>query len=122
MLSEKTLTELRTIAQGLGISDIFSKSPVQLMQDIEQKNRQLIPQPKIDIPLPVYDARLMTAIPGEMCDIDTLKEMLKPFTDRGLKVSFTNEMWRYSIGKKEDTGTLRMPLRTALKKAQEILS
>jgi hypothetical protein len=34
----------------------------------------------------------------------------------------TDEMWKFSFGKKNDSGTLRMPLRIALMKAQEVLA
>lgn len=123
MLNEKTLTELRTIAQGLGVGDIFSKSPNQLIQDIELKHKELIPQPKIPAPpLAPYDARLMTAQPGAMCDKESLMELLEPYIKRGLKVEIGDENWKFSFGKKNDMGTLRMPLRTALKKAAEVLS
>lgn len=122
MLNDKTLTELRNIAQGLGINEIFSKAPNQLMQDIEQKHKQLIPPPSIPLPAPHYDARLMTAAPGVMCDKDSLMELLQPYIKRGLKVDIGDETWKFSFGKKVDTGTLRMPLRTALRKAGEVLA
>lgn len=122
MLDQKSLTELRTIAQGLGVSDIFSKAPNQLIQDIERKHKELIPQEKIAIPLPHYDARLMTATPGEMCSKEVLLDLLTPYIKRGLKVELGDETWKFSFGKKTDTGTLRMPLRTAIKKAQEVLA
>lgn len=122
MLDQKTLTELRTIAQGLGVSDIFSKSVPELMQDIEKKHKDLIPPEKIVIPPPIYDARLMTQQPAMTCNKDELMELLQPFIQRGLKVFLGEETWRFSFGKKHDTGTLRMPIRIALKKAQEVLS
>lgn len=122
MLIEKSLTELRTIAQGLGVSDIFSKSPNQLIQDIELKHQDLMPLEKIVIPLPHYDARLMTAAPAEMCNKENLMELLQPYIKRGLKVIIGDETWRFSFGKKNDSGTLRMPLRVALRKAGEVLA
>lgn len=122
MLADKSFTELRTIAQGLGVTDIFSKSVPQLIQDIEQKHSDLIPVEKIIIPQSPYDARLMNARPNEMCDKNALLVLLEPYIKRGLKVIIGDDTWRFSFGNKNDTGTLRMPLRIALKKAAEVLS
>jgi len=122
MLKDKSLTELRDIAQGLGVDDIFSKSLPQLIQDVEKKHKDLIPLPKIEIPQPQYDARLMTAAPNEMCNKDALMELLEPYIKRGLKVEIGEEAWKFSRGNKNDSGTLRMPLRVALKKAAEVLA
>lgn len=122
MLNEKSLTELRTIAQGLGVSGIFAKSQAHLIQEIEKKHKELIPPEKVTIPKPEYDARLMNRAPAKMCDKDALLELLKPYIERGLKVTIENEIWSFSYGKKNDTGTLRMPLKIALKKAEEVLS
>ena len=117
MLKDKSLTELRNIAHGLGVDDIFSKSVAHLIQDVEKKHGELIPQPKIVVPVEYR------AIPlGDMIDKDELLGLLKPYTDRGLKVSFTDDTWRYSFGNKNDSGTLRMPYKIALKKAAEVLA
>lgn len=121
MLAQKSLTELRAIAQGLGVSEIFSKAPNQLIQDIQLKHKDLITPEKITIPAPHYDARLMTASPAQMCDKDILLGLLEPYIKRGLKVDIGDETWKFSFGKKMDSGTLRMPLRIALTKAQEVL-
>lgn len=122
MLNSKSITELRTIATGLGVGDIFAKTAIQLIHDIEIKHRGLIPQEKIEVPVSPYDARLMTQTPGEMCNKESLMELLEPFIRRGLKVVLGDETWKFSFGKKMDTGTLRMPLRTALRKAQDVLA
>lgn len=122
MLKEKSLTELRTIAQGLGVTGIFAKSQAHLIQDIEKKHKELIPPEKVIIPKPEYDARLMNKPPARMCDKDALLDLLKPYIARGLKVKIEDEMWNFSCGKKQDMGTLRMPLKIALKKAEEVLN
>ncbi len=117
MLDKKTLTELRTIAQGLGVTGIFSKSLAQLKQDIQQKHTDLIPQEKIVVPV-----EYRTLSTGNMCNKDELMEQLQPYISRGLKVVIGEEMWKFSFGKKNDSGTLSMPMRIALKKAAEILN
>jgi hypothetical protein len=121
-MKDKSITQLRTIAQGLGVSDVFALSRAHLIQGIEAKHKELIPPAPIVIPAPVYDVRLMTAAPAQMCDKDTLRQMLEPYIKRGLNVEIGDETWKFRFGKKMDTGTLRMPLRIALKKAAEVLS
>jgi len=117
MLDDKTLTELRTIAQGLGVDDIFSKSPAHLMQDITQKHGELIPKEKIVIPI-----EYKTLPTGDIIDTTQLMELLEPYIKRGLRVVLSEETWKFSRGNKNDSGTLRMPIRIALKKAAEILA
>lgn len=118
MLKDKSLTELRTIAHGLGVSDIFSKAPHQLIQDIEQKNKDLIPRPSPPPP----QLQFINARATDMCDAVNLRELLQPFIDRGLSVEINDEGWKFWKGIKMDTGTLKMPLKTVLRKAQEVLS
>ncbi len=117
MLKEKSLTELRTIAQGLGVTDIFSKSQAILMQDIEKKHGELIPKEKIVIPV-----EYRTLPHGNVIDKDQLMELLQPYIRRGLKVVIDDEIWKFSCGKKNDSGNLRMPIKIALKKAAEVLA
>lgn len=116
-LHEKTLTELRTIAHGLGVDEIFTKTPAVLIHDIEVKHSALIPKEKIVIPV---EYRLISST--DMCDKTELLELLEPYIKRGLKVVIGEDTWRFSFGNRNDTGTLRMPIRIALKKAAEILS
>jgi len=116
MLNEKSLTELRTIAQGLGVEEIFTKSHAHLVQDIEKKHGELIPKEKIVVP--VQYKMLPT---GDKCDKGELMQFLEPYIKRGLKVVIGDETWKFSFGKKNDSGTLRMPLRIALRKAAEVL-
>ncbi len=117
MLKKKSLTELRTIAQGLGVEDIFSKSLAHLKQEIEKKHGELIPKEKIVIPV-----EYKTLPTGNIIDKEELMELLQPYIARGLKVIISDETWKFSLGKRNDSGTLRMPVRIALKKAQEILN
>ena len=113
----KTLTELRTIAQGLGVKDITSLTRAVLEQEIKSKSTALAGE-KLVIPEIVIKQVANTSY----CDEAELLEVLQPYIQRGLKVSIIDNMWRFSSGAKCDTGTMTMPIRTALRKAQEILS
>lgn len=121
MLETKSLHQLRQIAQGYGIADIFAKTDTQLRQAIGLKQQEM--QPKAT-PEPVkipYDARLMTRPPSKICTPETLRELLDTHIKQGLHITFTDEEWFMSCGKKTDTGTLRQPLRNVLECANRLL-
>lgn len=121
MLANKSLTELRGIAQSFGVSDIFQKDTLQLIQAIEAKQKTMSPAPVVSIPRPEYDARLMTKPPGKITNRQEIEELLKPYVARGLHIKYDEERWYMTIGKKNDQGTLRMPLRVVLKCAEELM-
>jgi hypothetical protein len=118
----KSLTDLRGIAQGYGVVDVFKMTEAELRQAISLKQQDMQPKPKIEIPKPEYDARLMTKPPGKKSDRQLAEEMLAPYVARGLVVTFpTPEEWHMRMGKKEDTGTVRMPIRTLLSCADRMM-
>lgn len=121
-LKQKSLTELRGIAQSFGISDIFSKTNIQLAQEIELKQQKLIPPVAPPIPKPEYDARLMTRPPSKTSNQDDIIALLKDHISRGLHVTFPEpDKWEMRFGNKNDSGTTRMPLRTILNCANAVL-
>ncbi len=120
-LREKSLHQLRGIAQSYGIGDIFSKDAKQLAQAIEFHQQELIPDVVIDIPKPEYDARLMTKPPSRRSDEESIRELLAQHVDQGLHLSFDHERWYMKFGKKTDEGTVRMPLRTVLSCANAVM-
>lgn len=121
MLRSKSLTELRGLAQALGVSDIFQKDHAHLVQAIELKTQNIAPPVVPAIPKPEYDARLMTRPPSKRSSEAELRELLQPYVDRGMRLEITEEQWKIAIGKKNDQGTLRMPLRVMLKCAEELM-
>ena len=122
MLKDKTIHQLRSIAQGFDIPDIFSKDHAQLVQAIEMKRDKMIPEPVISPPLPQYDARMMTEDPSAIVSKEELDRMLEPYRAKGLHVSYPDpESFQMEFGKKTDTGTLRQPLRNILLCAEKIL-
>lgn len=122
-LQTKTLHQLRSIAQGYGIGDIFAKTETQLRQEIELKQVEQLPKPEIVIPQPEYDARLMTRPPAKRSDKDLIQEGLKEYIARGLRLTFPDEeTWQMQYSKKIDTGTIRMPLRHVLNCAAKLIA
>lgn len=121
MLQNKSLVELRGIAQSFGIANIFQMDAAQLRQQIELKQQGIAKPEPIVIPTPAYDARLMTEQPGKICELEEVEELLAPYVQRGLHARFDDERWYFSHGKKTDEGTLRMPVRIILKCAEAVL-
>lgn len=120
-LRAKSLHSLRSIAQGYGIADLFSKDRDHLIQEIELKQKDMAPKPVIEIPKPEYDARLMNKPPAKKSNRELIEEILADHVMRGLHLSFDEEHWYMVNGKKTDEGTLRMPLRTVLNCANQIM-
>lgn len=121
MLRKKSITDLRAIAQGYGIPDIFKKTDIQLIQAIELKQKDMTPEPEASIPQPQYDARLMDKPPAKKSDRQLIRELLQNHLNAGLHLSFTDEEWHMKHGKKSDSGTIRMPLRTVLNCANNVM-
>lgn len=122
MLHKKSIHDLRAIAQSYAIPDIFAKTQAQLIQAIELKQQDMVPKVDNTIMRPEYDARLMTKPPARLSNQATIMEILDEHIKRGLHITFPEpERWHMQWGKKEDTGTIRMPLRTVLKCAENIM-
>ena len=120
-LREKTLHELRSIAQGYGITNLFGKDAKHLIQEIELQQERMAPEPEIVIERPAYDARLMTKAPSRKTHEQEIRTLLQPYVERGLHLNFpTPEEWHMRFGDKEDTGTVRQPLRNILRCAEEV--
>lgn len=122
-LQSKSLTDLRGIAQSFGVADIFTKDKNALVQAIELKQQGIAPAPRSENPLPAYDARLMTKSPSRKANVQEAEALLKPFTDRGLKVRYDDngEYWYMSFSKKTDEGTMRQPLRQLWNCAEAVM-
>lgn len=123
-MQNKSLVQLRGIAQSYDIPDIFAKDAKQLEQAISLKQQAAIPAPKVEVPKPEYDARLMTKPPSRKSSRNEIEKLLQPYVDRGLRLSFdeNEERWLISFGKKTDEGTVRMPLRVVLKCVDKVMS
>ena len=122
-LSNKSIHELRSIAEGYGISDVFSKKPHELKQAIELKQTAVVLKEKY-VPLPrnEYDSRLMTKRPSDSFTNQEAVKALENHINLGLKITFPEpDRWHMNARGKEDNGTTRMPLRVLLDCADRIL-
>lgn len=123
MLDNKNIHELRAIAEGYGISDIFSKDISALRQAIQIKQQDFQPKPTYKPPpRPEYDSRLMTRRPTKEIDKDHVEKLLSDHIANGLVLTFPDpDRWHMRYGKKEDTGTCRMPPRVLMNCADRIM-
>lgn len=116
-LSTKTKTELCGIALSLGIPDVFAKTHAELVMDIQLASK--VQQKPSEIPpAPVTDHR----IGADMIKPEEMDALLEPLIKLGLKTSYDEYMWHFSLGKKQDSGTLCMPARTAYRCAQALFA
>jgi hypothetical protein len=122
-IANKSIHELRGIAQGYGVSgNIFGMTANELLQAIDGKQKELTPKPVINIPPPEYDGRLRHSPPSESSDESEIKELLKPYTDIGMRLAFPYpETFHISWNNREDTGNIKQPLRIILQCAQQLM-
>lgn len=121
-LEKMSLTELRGIAQSLGVKDVFAKSPNELRTEIKVKQTNSLPEPASTIPKPVYDARLMTRPPSKHSKHSDVEEMLAKHFERGLRISYpAPEQWLMQYKEREDSGTMRQSLLNILRCADKLM-
>lgn len=123
MLEGKTIHELRSIAEGYNIPDVFSKDVGGLIKAITVKQLSLVKQPKIDPPhRPEYDSSIMLKRPSKVTEQARALELLKGHIDRGLEITFPQpDQWHMRYKSREDTGSLRIPPRVILNCADDLL-
>lgn len=113
--------ELRTIAQALGVTDIYQRSMADLEQQISLKQGALH-KPTLELPpRPEYDSRLMTKAPARKSEPNEIVDLLEGHIKLGLKLRFDDERWYMACSNRTDEGTIRMPLRHVLNCADKVL-
>ncbi len=120
-LEERSLTELRTIAQGLSIDFDFGTDKKHLMQKIRERSITLMPQPLAAMPTIAEPERLRAIPPSKNLARAAIEDALQPFIARGLKLSFDGDVWEMRRGEKVDTGNVRVPLRVLVSCAEGVL-
>lgn len=121
-LERMSLTELRGIAQSVGVKDVFAKTANELRSEIVVKQEQKLPVPAAPIPKPVYDARLMTRVPTRHSNQEELEKLLEQHFERGLRISYpAPEQWLMQYKDREDSGTMRQSLLNILRCADKLM-
>lgn len=115
-LRAKSTTELRSIAQGYGIPNIFELEKDLLIQAIEQKQRNMAPEKVVVIePSPLIDVQ-------EPCEeYDEVSDILSEHIKRGLSFKVDVDRWYMRFDTRTDEGTMSMPIRTILRCADQLM-
>jgi hypothetical protein len=122
VLENKSLHQLRAIAQSFGVKDIFTLEANKLIQEIGLKQQALMPAVDIVPPRPDYDMRILGMNKRDHHSREVVTALLQPLIDKGLKLEFIDgETWQVSFDKKTDTGSLKLPLRVILVCAEKVL-
>jgi hypothetical protein len=120
-LAERSIHDLRSIAQGYGIANLFQLDKPALLQQIRLKQQDMQPKTSNVPEVAPYDGRLFGDQPLETSE-DNLREVLQEHISRGLKLDFLPpDAWRLRIADREDTGTLRQPLFKIVQAADNLL-
>lgn len=117
-LDKKSLTEIRSIAQSMGISPRFDIGKEQLLQDISLHVSAKVVQPEKPIQVNITTPNTE----GGMLTKESVIEALKGFSDLGLVVSFPdNRTWQLSCNLKRDTGTMSMSMWNVIQCARDVI-
>lgn len=120
--SVKSLTELRGLAQSMGCKWSFSDDSSALKQKISLKQTDLLPPiPVPIIPIP-EDQRLRTKPPSKISDEQTIRTMLQPYIERGMRLTISEGQFEMRHGERVDTGTMRQPPRVLIDCARRIMA
>lgn len=117
---KQSLTELRGLAQSMGVKWSFSDDKNSLQQKIRLRQTDMLPAPALPV-VPVPDDQRMRTMPPSKVSNETLvRQMLEPYISRGLNVTFENNHFFFRYKERTDSGTLRQPPRVILKCAARL--
>lgn len=117
-MHKKTMTQLRGLAQSMGVRWSFEDDKGSLIQKIALKQSEMLPLPVVQMP---DDQRLRIKPPSKVSDEETLMHLLQPYIEMGLKIEFADGRF-YMSYTRTDSGTLRQPPRVILDCAKRIMS
>jgi hypothetical protein len=113
-MAKQSLTELRGLAQSLGVKWAFSDDYNALKQKISLRQTDLLPPPPLPVVPQPDDQRMRTLPPSKVSNESMVMGLLQPYIARGLKVSFENNHFHFKYKDRTDSGTLRQPPRVIL--------
>ena len=111
VMLKKSLTELRGLAQSMGVKWSFGDDHASLKQKIAQRQTDLLPPPIQPVIAQPDDQRMRTLPPSKVSSEDMVRQLLEPYIARGLNVSFENDHFHFRYKERTDCGTLRQPPR-----------
>lgn len=110
-MPKQSLTELRGLAQSMGVKWSFSDDYNALKQKISVRQADMLPPPAPPVVAQPDDQRMRTLPPSKISNETMIKSLLMPYIQRGLHVEFENNHFHFRYGDRTDTGTLRQPPR-----------
>lgn len=120
---QPSITELRGLAQALKIPFTFADDAKSLQQKIDLKANTALERPE---PPPAYipeDARLRLKPPSNESERKEVDTMLKEHIARGLRITYADDdQWHMRFAAREDSGSLRVPLRVMLGVANRLMA
>jgi hypothetical protein len=121
-LEDRSLTELRALAQAMGAKFAFADDKSKIIANIREHMAAKVPKPRIPDLVEPSDQSLIIVPPKYVCTQKQIVDALQPYTLKGLVIRFpTEDQWMLSCGKKEDSGTLRMPLLDVVRCARDMV-
>jgi hypothetical protein len=113
-MSKQSLTNLRGLAQSMGVKWSFSDDYSALKQKIALRQTDMLPPPVLPVvPVP-DDQRMRTLPPSKVSSESVIRQMLEPYMNRGLHVSFENNHFFFRYKERTDSGTMRQPPRVVV--------
>jgi hypothetical protein len=120
MAAKQSLTNLRGLAQSMGIKWSFSDDTHALQQKIRLKQTDMLPPPVMPVvPVP-DDQRMRTLPPSKVSNEALVKQLIAPYLSRGMTATFENNHFFFRYKERTDSGTLRQPPRVILKCAARL--
>jgi hypothetical protein len=120
-LENKSLTEIRGIASAVGLKINFGDGKEKLIGLINDHMKATVPKPAFPPPLAPVDTRTMDAPPLHRSTAKQIEDALADYVRRGLVITYPNgDLWHMKLGKREDSGPMRMPLRHIIGVARQL--
>jgi hypothetical protein len=120
-LESKSLTEIRGIASAIGVKVNFGDGKEKLIGLVNDHMKATVEPPRFPPPLTPVDTRTMDAPPLYRCTHKQIEEALTDYIRRGLVITYPNgDLWHMKLGKREDSGPMRMPLKHIIGVARQL--
>lgn len=98
------------MAQAMDAPFEFSDDKTALIGIIRGEMAAKVPKPRIPDNIEPSDQSLTITPPKYVCTQQTIMDVCAPYVAKGLRITFpTTDQWMMRFGKREDSGTLRMP-------------